>query len=665
MNLSSGQSRVLVAVTAALALSVWQFGTTGAQQAIQPPTITPQATPTPQPPPPPRTGLILGQVVDSFGQSLAGALVTLNSPVLAPGPTQLRAFTTAEGKFAFIDLPRGSYTLNASKPGYAPGAFGRQRPAGQPQSFDLSEGERRSSVRVTMWKHGAIVGTVYDDAGEPLVGATIWSLIRNYGKGRPKFLDGPAATTDDRGVYRLPNLAPAEYALCLVAAQSTMPASLVETWAAARQAGTTTDVQRQFSSATIGFGGRLPTAGIRVGDAVLHTFGPFSSGMIPPAPGEDGRIWSYQTTCHPAIVGVSRAEVVSLTPAEERTGVDIRLKLAPGVPITGTVIGPDGPVPNAGVRLAGDFADDMDHELTWESALTISDAAGRFTFLGVPAGRYTLRALKAPLAAAAGESGLPTSLRPPDTPPQSVAEPTLWANLPLSIGAEGLTNITVKMQTGFRVSGRVQFDGKAERPPETVVRNLTFVLEPADGHQIGYASVGRARPNPDGTVSTLQVPPGRYLARPTAPGATRGWSFKSAILNGRDVSVIPLELGSDLSGLTLIYTDAPSGITGSVRDEGGQPDPTAAVIIFPTEQSEWMNYGLAPRRLLYARVSSASQFTFTGVPPGTYFIAAIDDALTTNWRDPRMLLMLSRGAETVTLQDGEKKSVNVVSRKPR
>ena len=55
--------------------------------------------------------------------------------------------------------------------------------------------------------------------------------------------------------------------------------------------------------------------------------------------------------------------------------------------IEGTVVGPDGPVPNVGVRLAGDFAHDLSNEPTWESALTVADGRGRFTFLGVPQGR--------------------------------------------------------------------------------------------------------------------------------------------------------------------------------------------------------------------------------------------------------------------------------------
>ena len=610
----------------------------------------------------------MGQVFDSFGQPVSSAAVTLAGAALAPGPASIRLFTTSEGQFVFTDLPKGTYRLTASKPGYSEGAFGRQRPDGTPQVIELADNDRRAGIRVTVWKAGAIVGTVYDDAGEPLVGATIWSLTRSYSRGRAKFLDGPSATTDDRGVYRLANLPPADYALCVVAAQSTMPASLVESFAAARAAGNTNELQRQYSSGTIGFNGRIPTAGIRVGDAVLHTVGPYSSGMIPPAPGEDGQIWSYQTTCHPAVVGVSRAELVTLTPAEERTGVDIRLRLSPGVPISGVVMGPDGPVANAGVRLAGDFANDMEYELTWESALTISDASGRFTFLGVPAGQYTLRAFKAPLAAAAAEfTQIPgTSFsRPVEIPAASTAEPTLWANVRLDVGAEGAPNLTVRMQSGFRVTGRVQFEGKADKPAAEFVQNLRLTLEPSDGHQLGYDAVARGRFNPDGTFSTLQIPPGRYFVRPAGGGPSTVWRFKSVTLNGRDVSVVPLELGSDVSAMTVVFSDTWTELSGRVRDESGRADPATSVIVFPTEQSEWSNFGLTPRRLLIQRVRADGSFSMTSLPPGNYYVAALDDAVATHWRDPKVLQALTRVAEQFTLADGEKKRLDVVSRKPR
>ena len=234
-------------------------------------------------PPPPVIGTgIVGQVVDSTGAPVPGAHVTLGSPALVGVTNGLRVFASGEGRFAFVDLPKGTFTLGTTKPGYAAGAFGRRRPGGGAQTIILGDGERVGPIKLTVWLYAFISSTSYYDAGYLLVGATMWSLSRGYARGRPKWDDGPSATTDDRGAFRFANLMPGDWTFCVLSAQSTMPTALVEGFAAARAAGTTAEFQRGYSSAAIGFDARIPTAGIRVGDAVLHTVGPYSAASCHP-----------------------------------------------------------------------------------------------------------------------------------------------------------------------------------------------------------------------------------------------------------------------------------------------------------------------------------------------------------------------------------------------
>jgi hypothetical protein len=612
-----------------------------------------------QPPPQPAaapqtgTGLLMGQVVDSEGTPMSGAIVT------ATGGR--RVLTTASGRFVFFDLPKGSYSIAATKGGYLQGAPGRMRPGGPSQFLELADGERVGNIRITLWRQGSISGTLYDDAGEPLTGVPIWSLIRSYSTGRAKWLDGPSATTDDRGLYRLVNLSPGEYALCVVAAQSTMPTALVEAFAAARVAGATAEFQRPYQSPSLGFSARVPTAGIRMGDSVLHTVGPFAGGMVPPTPGEDAVIYSFQSTCYPSAIGLAHSQVVTLAAGEERSGADIRLKLSPGVTIEGTVVDPHGPVANVGVRLASDFAPDLSQELTWEAALTISDARGRFTFLGVPAGNYTLRALKAPPPPQPPPPPRPTPGAPPPPPappPPLPTEPTLWANVPLAVGADGIANLTVKLQTGMRVAGRIQFDGKAARPEPIAIREFGVLLEPADGHVLGYPL--ELRVDSDGAITSFEIPPGKYLVR--FASAPARWTFKAAMLEGRDVSVVAFDLQSNIDLISIVLTDTPTELTGTVRDEKGTTDPSAGVVVFPVERESWSNYGQSPRRLRYVRPNRVGLYRITGLPPGQYFLAAVDDASIDNWQDPRVLAAISQSAERIIIVDGEKKTQNLVSK---
>ncbi len=62
------------------------------------------------------TGSIEGKIIDEEGNPLPGAQVKVSSPDLIGG-VQSKA-TTAEGRFRFVALPRGSYTLEASLAGF-------------------------------------------------------------------------------------------------------------------------------------------------------------------------------------------------------------------------------------------------------------------------------------------------------------------------------------------------------------------------------------------------------------------------------------------------------------------------------------------------------------------------------------------------------------------
>jgi hypothetical protein len=614
-----------------------------------------QAPPKPPPPPVVGTGLIMGRVVDSSGAAVANALVTVAGGGLS-GANQLRVFANAEGRFAFLDLPAGRFNVTATRNGYSPGAYGRRRAGGSPLVLELADGQKVANVEITLWKHASITGRLFDDAGEALVGAQLWSLRREWSTGRPKFSDSASANTDDRGMFRFSGLAPGDYTFCAIATQSTMPAAVVEAFGAARSAGTTTEFQRGYSSGTIGFSARVPTAGIRVGDSVLHTVGPYTGAVIPPSPREDGRIWSFQTTCYPNVIDLRQAQVMTLEPGEERTGLDMHLELAPGVVIEGTVVGPEGPVPNAGVRLAASFAMDLSNEPTWESALTISDSRGRFAFLGVPAGTYILRAVKAPREPVPPTPGAAL----PPIPP----EPTLSLNMPLVVGEEGLPNLTIRLQPGHRVSGRFVFEGKTPKPAADVITRLAMMAVPADGHNLGFYHVLASRTAADGTFTGFEIPAGAYMFRLGEFQSIPGWTLKAATIDGREVSRTAFDLQGPVGNLIMVMTDTPSELRGQVRDESGRPDPNAAVVVFPVERAFWTNFGTAPRRSMYARVDAAGRYVMQALPAGDYFIAAIDDALGDGWQDPRLLESLSRTADRFTIADAEKKTQDVTSRRP-
>jgi len=85
----------------------------------------------------PRTGLIVGQVVDSTGAPVPEAIVRMSMPKYfsdLPTTPKGRVMADQEGRFFFSDLPAGDYYLVATKDGYAGGVFGQRRPNGARQT---------------------------------------------------------------------------------------------------------------------------------------------------------------------------------------------------------------------------------------------------------------------------------------------------------------------------------------------------------------------------------------------------------------------------------------------------------------------------------------------------------------------------------------------------
>src|SRR5688500_9881796 len=139
-------------------------------------------------PQPQRTGLVVGQVVDAAGgRPVAGAIVGVSGPPAPSGQPWPRVLTGNDGRFVFRDLRRGDYTITAMKPGFAEGAYGRNRAGGPSVPLSLNEGERVGNVVVRLWKHAAISGTIVDESGERLVGVTVRAFRRTVIGGRRRF----------------------------------------------------------------------------------------------------------------------------------------------------------------------------------------------------------------------------------------------------------------------------------------------------------------------------------------------------------------------------------------------------------------------------------------------------------------------------------------------
>ena len=181
--------------------------------------------PAAQSPAPATTAAISGSVVDgATGRPIENAIVTLTRRTGGPLSFPTRLLTDAQGRFVFKDVPPGEgYSIGATRHGYLPADYGRSELGGAPQRISLRERQWISDARITMWRPGAISGTVLDEHGEPIVGIYVRALASVIVAGAPHYAAASPTTTDDRGMYRISGLREGRYLVSVPVVQQLGP----------------------------------------------------------------------------------------------------------------------------------------------------------------------------------------------------------------------------------------------------------------------------------------------------------------------------------------------------------------------------------------------------------------------------------------------------------
>ena len=639
------------------------------------------------PPPqvPPATAVLLGQVVDAeSGEPVSDVTVQMAMrvapaaraggagavPGMAPGGNQIRLLTGADGKFVVRDVPVGNVQLSVSGAGYVNGGYGQTSPGGPVQPFVVAADAKVADVKIRLWRTATISGVVTDERGEPRPGIEVRAMRRSYVRGQPRLslqgggaaaaMAGPMSTqSDDRGMYRISGLVPGDYVVVSPQTQVAMPAATLEN---AMRGAVTGDAQA-LMSAGMDFafsGGAMLQNGVRVGDLIVGT----QSGQLP-VPQTDGRLRVYTTRFYPGVDVPSQAAVITLRSGEERGSIDLALPLAPTVSVSGVVMGPMGPVGGVGVRVRH-AAETLVQDQSVDVASATTRADGTFLLPAVPTGNYVIRVMRnaRPALPAAQMAMMPAELR---SAMGALANPgpmdamTLFAELPLPLERD-VAGLAITLTTDATVSGRFEFDGAGAPPP---VQGMSVALTSISGEWSSGAMMPAAmggaggRVSPDGTFTTAGSPPGRYLIT-TSGRMPPDWFVKSAVVNGRDAAFEPFELeGRDLSNVVITLTDRRSTIGGTVYTATGGAGTTASVIIFPSAWREWITSGMNMQVARLVRTLPAGTFSIAGLPPREYLMVALENTEAPDIQDPTVYEALARVATTVTVGDGETRTVTM------
>jgi hypothetical protein len=601
-------------------------------------------------PVPPATGLVAGRIIDATGAPIGAATVAI-SGVGRPAASQPpRVLSDSEGRYFFGELPAGNYSLTATKPGWLGGAFGRRWWGGASVPIELAADERRGNVDVTLWKGGVISGRVTDEAGEPMVHVDVRVAQTKFVAGHRQATFGLRVLTDDRGVYRFPSLSPGDYLVVVPVGVLSHP----------------TTFAGQFDHAFLQTMTTIGAAPLQIESGTVAVSGGkalFTSLLsMPFAPPVDGVWQTYATTFYPSTAGIGSATTVRVGAGEERSAINIAMHPTPTFPVSGRVTGPDGPAAGYAVHLVP--AESADAPL-FDTATAVTDGHGDFTLLGVPTGRYVARVVRVPWPAqegwrfAAGNAGGNTpktigmSTNGPGSssgPPTLPTEPLLFADQTVVVGDRAVKDVALALRPGIHISGRVAYQGTtAPEPTAAELHNTSIQIEPANGQQFGTVLPGQF--SADGQFTTQSLWPGRYLIRVAAP--PRGWAFKSATSEGRNVAETPIDITTDLDNVVITFTDHPAMIDGTVTADQGQPVIGSLVLLFPVEPATWMDFGRSSRRINQTPVLASGTFRIPAPPAGEYFLVAVADQQGVEYQNPAFLAKAAAVAERIQVREDQ------------
>jgi hypothetical protein len=357
------------------------------------------------------------------------------------------------------------------------------------------------------------------------------------------------------------------------------------------------------------------------GAADPRTRGLIVSPASQPALDAEGRRVANVSTFFGRVSDRHRARTVSVATDEVR-GIDIQLLRLPVFDVTGTV-------KSAGSGLTRlDFvslidADDPQNPLSLRGAAVGADDA--FRIPDVPNGTYIL----------------------------SASSPTGWAEEHVRIDGHTPDSVVMITRAPARVRGRVEFQGTTSAPAAVAgARDYGVELAPV-AMRIG-ASVTRATLRPDLSFEVPGAGPGPFQLRGVAPAP---WIQVAGFVDGVDTLDLPLSAGAvDTRAGVVVFADHPTALRVEVRDSRGRPAAAVQVIAFSDDARYWV---ARSRRMQQGIVGPDGIYTFTGLPPGRYFVAASQDVRVDMPPSAAALERLEEPASSIELGAAERRSVTI------
>ena len=537
------------------------------------------------------TGRIRGRVLSESGAPVRRAQVRISGPDIA-GRT---ATTDADGRYEFLDLPDGRFTVSASKAGYVTVQYGQTRPREQGKPIELADKQTLDKADLVMFRGSAITGRIVDEAGEPVADAVVTAMRSEWAAGHRRLVNaGRIGQTNDLGQFRIYGLPPGDY----------------------------------YVSATL----HNPEG------PMLDMMG--QSAPLPPRTAAAAS--GYAPSYYPGTASSADAQKIAVAPGQEAQGIDFPLAQVRLARVSGVVLNSEGkPVEGTMVSLSSGQGDG----LIGMNNSARTNREGAFTLSSVAPGDYDLQVRGMTIITSGGGDAMMFTARI-----GGGGGDAEFASQPISVNGEDLANLVVTTSKGATASGKVTFEG--QRPPG----DLRVTAAAADDGPSPLGSAGSAIAA-DGTFTLKGLSgPSRVMR---IRGLPAGYALKTVEHNGIDVTDNGVEIkGVDtITGIELVVSSRASEIAGAVTGADGAPIKEFTLVVFAEDADKWTLP--ATRWVTAARPDQGGRVRIKAMPAGPYYAIAVDYLPQGEWNNPETLERLKPSAQHFVLTDGEQKTLDL------
>ena len=505
------------------------------------------------------------------------------------------------------------------------------------------------------------------DSGLPLRKAQVRAMLiePQAGTARTPGSDSRAAMTDGDGAYELSGLTPGRYNITVF-----KPAYVSATWGQTQplQPGTPLEIRAGETADRIDFSlqrggvitGRIfdefgePLSGLdvaamqarvvngrpdpqRLGNASTNDLGEFRIFGLMPGQYYVQATWrrfggpgdptspdrtGYPETFFPGATSITEARRVTVRAGQ--TVGDLVMALSPikTSRIEGTIVDADGkPYGNAIISIGK-----IEGGGAFFMGGLMARPDGTFTIANVTPGEYTLRT-------------------------QPTPQRKEVASMKLTVGAEDIKDVRLVAMPPSTISGRIVVD--PAQAQSLTSSALMMSATPFDNTMM-FPQPARVA---DDLSFELTAPAGR--TRIAMMNLPTGWIVRAVRVNSVDFIDDGLEVkpGENISGVDVELTNKTATMSGIVTNARGETVKDCAIVVFAADSKRW---GPGSRYLRTTRPDQDGRFKISGVVAAEYSVIAVDRLETPGqWTDPEFLQRISPNATTVTIIEGETKTVDL------